>query len=258
MKRAKTDNGLPRFLSLFLLIAIFPLFVVKEYRILKIKKGVRISHAFHSANDARGGIREKRERPFTIIVMAKDNGENIERNFCSVIAQRYSDYKVVYIDQSADDRTRSLLRCLVRKQRASEKVTIVRARDLADTHRLYADVIRSLGGEEIVVRLSGDDCLADDRVLRMINRAYVNPNVWMTYGRYRSEGKAFVGDVGRAVTTRVSCKSFYAKYFKAIDPDSKKGRLSHTFENDENFKGHIRRIPHVLHIRSMPSDGVSN
>ena len=38
--------------------------------------------------------------------------------------------------------------------------------------------------EEIVLVLDGDDCLAHENVLKALNKAYADPDVWMTYGNY--------------------------------------------------------------------------
>ncbi len=60
---------------------------------------------------------------------------------------------------------------------------------------------------EIIVTLDGDDWFKHPDVLQVVNTAYSDPNVWLTYGQYENYPNGVQACV--KITRNISCKIIY-------------------------------------------------
>ncbi len=120
---------------------------------------------------------------FHIVSPAYNPAPFIEQMIASVRCQTHQDFRHTVVDDlSTDDTVSRALRAIGDDPR----IQVVR-----NEHKRYA-----LGGcsrgiaesqpadEEVVVVLDGDDRLASADVLARLDRAYADPNCWLTYGSY--------------------------------------------------------------------------
>ena len=122
------------------------------------------------------------EKPFVIIVPSFNNAPYLEKTLQSIFSQKYENYKVIYIDDhSFDDSFQKAEYWIGQLDRKKRTTLIQNPSNLGATANFYT-AAQLCQNHEILVLLDGDDCLAHEEVLSLLNRAYANPHTWMTYG----------------------------------------------------------------------------
>ena len=133
------------------------------------------------------------EKPFVVVIPSYNNAQYCQKNLESVRAQKYSNYRVIYVDDASSDNTGKLVKKFIKDHGMGRRVTYKRNKNrILAMHNLY-HAIHSCRDEEIIVNLDGDDWLAHDKVLQKLNEVYQDPDVWLTYGQYEYSE---TGDVG--------------------------------------------------------------
>lgn len=212
------------------------------------------------------------EKPFVIIVPSYNNSRFVERNLQSIFAQRYTNYRIIYIDDHSTDQTYDLAKALIAQLGQAKRTTLIRnSTNVGALANLYR-AIHSCLGEEIVLLVDGDDCLAHEEVLSTLNAVYTDPSVWMTYGNYL-DYPSFTQDpiickpIPRNVIKRNTfrkkewmsshLRTFYASLFQAIKLIDLfyKGRcfpiggdLALMFPMLEMAGTHARYLPDILYL----------
>jgi len=268
MKNKKLDKKFFHRLFLLFIILLLPVFVFKEYRIITAKKDTRVLPAqdFFQAQ-----LVENNNKSFTFIILTKNNMDVIDENFESIVKQKYPRYQVVYIDQASTDGTPEHLYELIEKSGQGQRVKLVEAEKDYEAFQAYFEEIYSLDNDRVVVHLSGNDILAHDEVLDLVDQAYTNPDVWMTYGQYLDYYNYQKGiykpkpqkllckkRVQRAPWLLASLKTFYAGHFKKIKRDESIEDYFLSLESEASLllplaelgKAHVQFIPDVLYIHS--------
>ena len=139
----------------------------------------------------------QQEKPLVVIIPSYNNKRWCEKNLASVFSQKYSNYRVIYIDDASTDSTVKKVKSSVIQYAAHDRCELV-----VNTHRIgalanYYKAIHSCSDDEIVIALDGDDWLAHDEVFSYINRVYQDDNVWLTWGQFvefPSHKKGFSAD----------------------------------------------------------------
>lgn len=126
------------------------------------------------------------EKSIVVVIPSYKNSQWYERNVGSILDQKYSNYRLIYIDDCSPDNTYGLVRDYVAKRGFENKVQIIhneaRRGALAN---LYC-AIQTCNDSDIIVLCDGDDWVPHDKVLSRVNAAYVDPKVWMTYGQFQA------------------------------------------------------------------------
>jgi hypothetical protein len=264
MKNSHFDKKFFHLFFLTFIILLLPLFILKEYRIIMAKKETQVLPAedFFQAQ-----LVENNNKRFTLIVLTKNNDDLIEENFYSILKQKYRHYQVVYIDERSEDQTRSHLSELIKKHEAHGKIRRLEVQSESEAFQAYFQEVHRLDDAEVVIHLSGNDVLAHEEVLNLIDQAYTNPDVWMTYGQYfdyynyqkgvfkpKPQKVLCKKRVQRAPWLLASVKTFYAEHFKKI----KKAEAADVYsvDNESSFflplaelgKAHVQFIPDVLYL----------
>lgn len=125
------------------------------------------------------------EKNMVIVIPSYNNSLYYEANLNSVLSQKYTNFKVIYIDDCSPDGTGSLVQEYIEKYDKDNRITLIKntKRQGVMANRYYA--IHSCVDSDIIATLDGDDWLAHDNVLKVINEQYQDPNVWITYGQYQ-------------------------------------------------------------------------
>lgn len=170
------------------------------------------------------------KKPIVVIIPSYNNAAICEKNLDSVFRQNYQNYRVIYIDDSSTDRNYERVAAYIASRGVEDRVTLMRN----ETRQLkMANLYRAIHmcrSQEIVLLLDADDWLAHESVFEVINRAYQNPDVWMTYGsaiihpQYAEKSGApypdkmlLRGEVRDKGDFRMSTlRTFYAGLFKQI------------------------------------------
>lgn len=121
---------------------------------------------------------------FVFVSASYNNVEWCERSLASVFAQEYTDWSMIYIDDASTDGTGELVEQYVAEQGMSDKVTIIHNEQrMLHCYNQY-HTIHACPDDAVIVILDGDDWLAHERVLTMVNQEYQD-DVWITYGQFR-------------------------------------------------------------------------
>ncbi|NGX47206.1 MAG: Poly-beta-1,6-N-acetyl-D-glucosamine synthase [Chlamydiae bacterium] len=207
------------FLILFLVLGVSAFFA-KDFILSHKNKTEKTSHPVTE------------QKPFVIVIPSYNNSKYIEKNLRSVFSQDYENFRVIYInDNSRDDtleKAKTLLTQLDKKGCATLIHNPVNAGALANIY----NAVHSCHDHEIIILLDGDDYLAHENVLKILNQTYADPGVWMSYGNYldypslkqepcickKLPDKVIENRTFRSSTWVTShLRSFYASLFKEIE-----------------------------------------
>ena len=126
------------------------------------------------------------EKPIVVIVPSFNNSQWCMRNMHSIATQKYSNYRVIYINDCSTDDTGALVANYIHHMGLQGLIMLINnPKRVGALANLY-NAIHSCDDQEIIVTLDGDDWFADDMVLSRINQAYQSENVWLTYGQFNT------------------------------------------------------------------------
>lgn len=131
------------------------------------------------------------ERPIVVCVPSYNNEKYCIKCLESIFSQNYSNYRVIYIDDASTDETYKKVLDFIVTNNYQDKVVLIRNSQnegMVFNHYFMANLCMPC---EIVVSLDGDDSFYCDDALSRINRAYMDPNVWVTYGQFEETGSIY-------------------------------------------------------------------
>lgn len=123
------------------------------------------------------------EKPIVVLITSYNNAQWVHNNLKSVFDQKYSNYRVIYVDDCSSDGTTNFVEQFVKENEQEHRFTLIRneERKLALSNIFYA--VYSCDDDEIIVSLDGDDWFYTDVALSRVNRAYSSNQVWLTHGK---------------------------------------------------------------------------
>ena len=125
------------------------------------------------------------ERFFNIVVASWNNKTWYKKHLDSIFNQKYSNYRVIYVDDCSTDGTADLVEEYTKKRGFGDKLLLIRnKRNVRALTNIYKSIINFCADDDLVLLLDGDDWLRGDCVLKTINEAYNDPAIWLTYGTY--------------------------------------------------------------------------
>jgi len=125
------------------------------------------------------------ERPMTILITSHNNKDWYKKNLDMVFSQNYSNYRVIYIDDCSSDKTGDLVEQYIKERDLEDRVLLIKNKKrMFKWYNFYHAVHEYCDDNDIVLDHDGDDWLACNDALRIINDAYTDPNVWLTYGSF--------------------------------------------------------------------------
>ena len=167
------------------------------------------------------------QKPIVVIIPSYNNRNYYQKNLDSIIAQNYDNYHVIYIDDLSQDRTGALVRSYIEKRRLSHRITLIENKQRQGTLANLYNAIHACPDNAIIITVDGDDWLHNSEVFNIINCAYADPNVWITFGQFIFHPDGRVGycrDIADNEFTRdrrwchvaTHMRTFYAGLFKKI------------------------------------------
>ena len=121
------------------------------------------------------------EKPMVIISSSRNTKNFSIKNLESTLNQYYSNYRIIWIDDASDDGTPEIVEEYLKKNDQLNKVTFIKNKNRLWAAQNYYTAIHTCKDNEVIVIVDGDDWLAHDKVLQVVNNAYQG-NVWLTYG----------------------------------------------------------------------------
>lgn len=129
------------------------------------------------------------EKKIVLISCCYNAAASIEKTLDSIFSQKYSNFRVVLVNDASTDNTKELIDMYIARISAASETpqcqvihNNIRRRKLAN---LYT-ILHECDPDEIVFLLDGDDRLIHDNVLNYINAQYQDIAVWMTFGNYQN------------------------------------------------------------------------
>ena len=274
MRPSHSEKSLLQRIFIIFIIVISPLFLWKEYQIIKGKMDFKMppTEEFCLMEPF-----QKNDKLFTFIVLTHNSEDVIKNNFLSLIDQDYPSFRIVYLDKGSTDGTVAMLQKMISEKNAQERVSLLTRSKEYEVFESYYNLIQECDDQEVIIHLYGNDWLASNDVLHCLNQAYANANVWLTYGQYVEyesykkglyhplpEKTNYKKKVTGPPWINAPFKTFYAGLFKKYTVN--KEASQHYFlsiESELNLlapvaemsKAHVQFIPTVLYIHKQISEG---
>ena len=118
---------------------------------------------------------------FVILITAYNDEKWVKYNIASILNQTYSNYKVLFYDDASKDNTYKTVKEIVKNNK--KFIVTTREKNMQALFS-YEECIKQIKDNEILICMSADDWLYDDKVLENLNNYYNDNDVWMTYGKY--------------------------------------------------------------------------
>lgn len=209
--------------------------------------------------------------PKIVVVTASyNNSEWAKRYFDSLSSQTFTDWIAIYIDDNSTDSTYEIIQSLIKEHKSDHHFVLVKNKKRLGHLLNQYSAIYACKGDSIIVILDGDDWLAHERALQIINDAYADGNTWLTYGQFwylKKDKKGFCKEIPpeviekndiRAISWRTSHpRTFYAGLFHQIKFEDllyegrfypKCADVATMFPMIEMAGTHVTFIPDVLYI----------
>lgn len=152
-------------------------------------------------------------KDITIVIPSYKNKDWYKRNLNSVLIQNYppKHLNVIYTDDCSPDGTADLVEKFMKEKNPKFNFKLIKNKKRVGAMKNLYDMIHSVDDEHIIITLDADDWFAHQNVLQKINQEYQNPNVWMTYGQYRSYPDNRIG-CSMQVPPQVIQRASYRQY----------------------------------------------
>jgi mannosyltransferase OCH1-like enzyme/glycosyltransferase involved in cell wall biosynthesis len=215
----------------------------------------------------------KSEKSIVVIIASYNNSTWYKQNLFSVFMQKYTNYKVIYVDDASPDGTGNLVEQFIKKYNLKDKVILIKNQEReGGAAANYYKATKLCNDDDIIVHLDGDDWFAHENALAVLNKVYSNEDVWLTYGQFQYHAiarpgycKAFPSEVIKTNAFREYSwtvhhpRTFYAWLFRLIKRQDLqfKGKfipaswdVAHMFPMLEMAGPRIKFIPYLLHIHN--------
>ncbi len=151
------------------------------------------------------------EKPIVVVIPSYNNSKWCDWNLSSVFQQKYDNYRIVYIDDCSTDNTYNLVMEKVTYSGLANRTQIIRNNKNKGALANIYTACHAAHDNEIIVTLDGDDAFAHSEVLMVINCAYQDPNVWLTYGQYTEYPEGWLG-ICHAIPDQIITSNAYRSY----------------------------------------------
>ncbi len=194
---------------------------------------------------------------FVIIIPSYNNERWCIKNLESVFMQKYPNFRAIYINDCSTDNTPNLVTDYLQKNNLLNKCTYIENKIRKGALQNFYNAIHSCNENEIVVCVDGDDLLAHDDVLNILNNVYQDKKVLFTYGSYiTSDG--FLGGAQPYSKEIIQKRSFRFDDWKATHLKTFKTHVfkrikKEDFMHDNNFFDMCSDVAFTIPILEMVS-----
>lgn len=173
------------------------------------------------------------QKKFAIVVPTynNSNGDSCLKNISSLLDQQYDNYHIYIVDDCSTDDTVAKLKRFLATHKRADKVTLLENKVRVGAVANYYTVIHTLPDHVIVLNVDGDDWLAHNNVLQVLNSVY-DKDIWLTYGQFRQYPSGEIGfcrpissehikahNYRKSEWLATHLRTYYAWLFKKIKQD---------------------------------------
>ena len=133
------------------------------------------------------------EKHIVVVVSSYNNSKWYKLNLSRIFEQKYSNYRVIYIDDCSDDGTGDLVRQFIKQSGHEHRVKLICNKDRKGAMYNLYHAIHSCNDKSIIITYDGDDWFKGGDALQTVNKAYDDSDVWMTYGQFETFPGAHLG-----------------------------------------------------------------
>jgi len=152
------------------------------------------------------------ERHIVAVITSYNNAAWCKRNLDSIFDQQYENYNVIYIDDASTDGTYEMVHAHVKERGQEQRVAVFRnEKNMGALYGIY-HAVHALDDKTIVATVDGDDWLKHDKVFSLLNEAYDDKDVLMTYGQYEEYPEWKLGQC-KDFPQEIIAKSAYRQYY---------------------------------------------
>ncbi|MCH9621155.1 MAG: hypothetical protein S4CHLAM20_05710 [Chlamydiia bacterium] len=202
------------------------------------------------------------EKKFVVGIASYNNEKYFKKNLDSVFLQNYKNFRVIYSDDASTDNTWDFINKYIDERGLGDRITLRHNSKNKGAMYNHYQMVNSCTDDEIYVSLDGDDWFSCKNVLKRLNQAYLDEDVWMTYGNEilfpegrlgadRKLRKNILADGKHRELPFIYAppRSFYAGLFKKIP--------THLFQDQEGqFFSTSCDVAYMLNMIDMARDHV--
>ena len=126
----------------------------------------------------------RQELSIVVIIPSYNNEQYFKENLDSVFKQKYSKFRVIYINDASTDATGELVEAYVQSSGMRDKVTIIHNEYNRKALMNIYQAVHMCDDNDLIVVLDGDDRFAHEYVLTKFNRVHADGSVWLSYAQY--------------------------------------------------------------------------
>lgn len=158
--------------------------------------------------------------PITIVIYNQNNDETfIKKNIDSALHQNYQKYRILYLNDTQDAHTQDLLQSYLTTQENRAKITILSFEQHQGKLQALTTTLRACDDQEIIVLLNGNDWFANECTITTIATAYLEQDIWLTYGSCMPDPKDItIGIRNGAVSDDIKEKRSFRDIFPFMPP----------------------------------------
>lgn len=158
--------------------------------------------------------------PLVIVLYSHDHQDTfMHESIDSVLEQQYAHYRIIYV---VDEQCESLLKQITHYKKSllhQEKLTILPYDPSQGILSGLSTAISSCNDQEIIVLMNSCDWFAESSALSTICSAYLNNDVWFTYGSCKPDPKdVTIGIRTTAVPQEIHEKHYFREIFPFMPP----------------------------------------
>ncbi len=111
---------------------------------------------------------------YVFVIASYNNETNIYKNITSIVMQKYTNWRIIYINDASTDKTSQKLNELIQQYKIYQKVHYIENKTNMKQAFSKFKAYQMVDDNEVVCILDGDDWLKHERVLNILNKYYEN------------------------------------------------------------------------------------
>jgi glycosyltransferase involved in cell wall biosynthesis len=125
---------------------------------------------------------------FVVLVPTYKNEKWVEQNLKSVCYQKSTrPYKVICVNDCSPDKTGPCIDDFVKQNHLESLVTVIHNdKRIGALANIYHTIYNYIPDHKVVVIVDGDDELSSNEVLLRLEKEYLDPHIWLTWGQFRT------------------------------------------------------------------------